>query len=188
MKITNHTKIPEILLIDLEVHNDNRGSFTELFNQEEFSNKTGIVFKPVQVNRSVSDMGVFRGMHFQEYPYCQAKLLTVIEGYIIDVITDIRVSSPTFGLTIELKLNPSRGVYIPKGFAHGFSAETNCIVQYLVDCKRVPYTEQSINVATLPEFNIEPEILSRLIMSDKDRNAKSFEELINKYPKYHKLR
>ena len=188
MKITNHDKIPEVLIIDLDVHNDNRGSFTELFNQEEFSNKTGIVFKPVQVNRSISNIGVFRGMHFQEYPYCQAKLLTLTSGYIVDVITDIRVGSPTFGLTIDIKLGPSRGVFIPKGFAHGFSAETNCVVQYLVDCKRVPYAEQSINVATLPEYKIEPEILDRLIMSDKDRFAKSFEELSNKYPKYHKLR
>ena len=87
-------KIPEILLITPEIHNDERGSFFEFFNQEKFNKCTGLNEKFVQDNISVSKKGVLRGLHFQEKPMEQGKLVGVLSGEIFDVAVDIRKSLP----------------------------------------------------------------------------------------------
>jgi dTDP-4-dehydrorhamnose 3,5-epimerase len=113
--------IPEIILIEPEIFSDKRGFFFENFKEEDFL-LNGIT-KLIQDNISHSTFGVIRGLHYQKNPKGQAKLVTAITGKIFDVAVDIRKNSPTFGKWVgEILSNENhRSLYIPKGFAHGFS-------------------------------------------------------------------
>ena len=92
MEVFN-TSINGLFIIEPTVFNDERGYFYESFNIEEFKNKTGIHFNPVQDNESKSVRGVIRGLHFQKAPHAQAKLVRVVKGEIIDVAVDLRPES-----------------------------------------------------------------------------------------------
>jgi dTDP-4-dehydrorhamnose 3,5-epimerase len=132
---TIETGIKELLIIEPDVFYDTRGYFFESFNHEEFK-KAGISFNPVQDNESRSSKGVIRGLHYQLNPYAQAKLIRVVEGKIIDVALDIRKDSPTFGkwFSTELDSENKRQLFIPRGFAHGFSVLSNvAVIQYKCD-------------------------------------------------------
>jgi dTDP-4-dehydrorhamnose 3,5-epimerase len=121
MKITP-LDISDILIIEPEVFEDNRGFFFESFNIDAFSKSTSLHPIFVQDNHSKSSKGVLRGLHYQLPPYSQAKLARVIQGEVLDVIVDIRKSSPTFGRYVAeiLSSDNKKQLYIPKGFAHGF--------------------------------------------------------------------
>ncbi len=127
MNIIN-TKIPEVLILEPRVFEDERGWFMESFNQEGFAthlSEHGFEAPNfVQDNHSYSQKGVLRGLHYQLNPFPQAKLVRVVQGRAWDVAVDIRQHSPTFGqwVGIELTATNHRQLWIPEGFAHGFVA------------------------------------------------------------------
>ncbi|WP_315816865.1 dTDP-4-dehydrorhamnose 3,5-epimerase [Paraflavitalea speifideaquila] len=104
------------------VFEDSRGYFYESYNEHTYL-KQGISTRFVQDNQSSSSYGVIRGLHYQLAPYAQTKLVRVLKGLIIDVAVDIRKGSPTFGkvYALELSAENRKQLYIPAGFAHGFS-------------------------------------------------------------------
>ncbi len=115
------TSIPEVLIFEPRVFQDNRGCFFESFRQDFFEKEVGKV-EFVQDNQSLSYYGVLRGLHYQKPPFAQAKLVRCIEGEVLDVAVDIRPSSPTFGKHVAVVLSGknTRQLWIPRGFAHGF--------------------------------------------------------------------
>jgi dTDP-4-dehydrorhamnose 3,5-epimerase len=124
-----------LLVIKPAVFTDKRGYFFESYNMDTFLD-AGISFIPVQDNESKSSKGVIRGLHYQLKPHDQSKLIRVVAGKIYDVALDIRRDSPTFGkwFGIELDSESKNQLFIPKGFAHGFSVLSDiAIIQYKVD-------------------------------------------------------
>ena len=117
------TKIQEVMIIEPEVYEDERGFFCEQYNREVFS-KNGIRAEFIQENHSRSRGGVLRGLHYQLPPMAQAKLVQVVYGEAFDVVVDIRKGSKTYGQYVSTLLSGEnkRLVYVPPGFAHGFCA------------------------------------------------------------------
>jgi len=112
------------LLLETKVFRDDRGFFSESFNQKEFEREIGQRVSFVQDNQSRSTRGVLRGLHYQLHPAAQGKLVRVVRGAVFDVAVDIRRSSPGFGSWVgyELTEDDFRQLWIPPGFAHGFLA------------------------------------------------------------------
>lgn len=119
MRITE--LLPNLLLIEPKVFEDHRGHFYESYRFDELK-KFGVNENFVQDNQSLSDKGILRGLHFQESPYEQGKLVRVIQGAVLDVAVDIRKESATYGkhVAVELSGDNKKQLYIPPGFAHGF--------------------------------------------------------------------
>lgn len=116
------TTIPGLIIVEPVLLEDSRGYFFESYNENHFrENNIHVTF--VQDNQSRSVYGVIRGLHYQRPPHAQSKLVRVLAGTIIDTVLDIRVGSPTYGETfsIELSAENKKQLFIPKGFAHGFS-------------------------------------------------------------------
>jgi len=150
---------------------DNRGYFSENYKTSEF-NKLGIP-SFVQDNVSVSKKGVIRGLHWQNEPFGQGKLVQCVSGSIFDVAVDIRKNSPNFGKYFSLELNDreSKFLWIPDGFAHGFQAlEDGTIVSYKVTSFWQPTAEKSLNWND-PSININWDKKLALIISEKDSAA-----------------
>lgn len=120
--IVNRTEIEDLFIIEPRVFADKRGYFYESYNKSEFE-RNGLFYDFVQDNQSKSQYGVIRGLHYQLEPFAQAKLVRVLEGKVLDVVVDLRTSSPTFGqhFSIELSEDNYKQLLIPRGFAHGFS-------------------------------------------------------------------
>lgn len=129
------TAIPEVVILEPKVYQDDRGYFFEAFSEEIFSQLvTPTHF--VQDNESRSSYGVVRGLHFQAPPYAQAKLVRVVKGSVLDVAVDLRKGSPSYGthVAVELSEENHRMLFIPRGFAHGFSVlSSDAIFQYKCD-------------------------------------------------------
>jgi dTDP-4-dehydrorhamnose 3,5-epimerase len=121
MKVTP-LSIPDVLLIEPRVFDDDRGFFFESFNINDFRNATSLDVSFVQDNHSKSAKGVLRGLHYQIPPYAQGKLVRVIQGEVFDVAVDIRKYSSTFGKYVSqiLSAENKKQLWIPEGFAHGF--------------------------------------------------------------------
>ncbi|MBX3611655.1 MAG: dTDP-4-dehydrorhamnose 3,5-epimerase [Hydrogenophaga sp.] len=121
MKVTT-TAIDGVLLLEPRVFGDERGFFLESYNQRTFEEATGQVVQFVQDNHSRSAQGVLRGLHYQDEPYAQGKLVRVTRGAVFDVVVDIRPRSPSFGQWIGVELSESNQLqaWIPPGLAHGF--------------------------------------------------------------------
>lgn len=133
MKVSN-TPLGGVLIIDPQVHGDQRGFFMESWRQDSYE-ALGLP-DMVQSNYSRSARGVLRGLHFQ-YPQPQGKLVSVLHGAIWDVAVDIRRGSPDFGrwTAVELSAENHRQLYIPEGFAHGFCVSSDdALVHYM--CSR----------------------------------------------------
>jgi dTDP-4-dehydrorhamnose 3,5-epimerase len=126
MKITS-LKIPDVKLIEPEVFEDERGFFYESYNQQKFNEAVGEKITFVQDNHSKSFKGVLRGLHYQEAPFMQGKLVRVIAGEVFDVAVDIRNESPTYGQWVSelLSADNKKQLWIPEGFAHGFLTLSN---------------------------------------------------------------
>ena len=133
MKVTN-CDIPGLLVIEPRVFGDDRGVFYETFNLNKFREITGIEdVSFFQDNESISKINVLRGLHFQNPPYAQGKLVRVSNGRALDVAVDIRKDSPTYGkyFSVELSVENKKMFWIPPGFAHGFVAlEDNTTFDY----------------------------------------------------------
>ncbi len=173
--------IAGVWVIQPNVYEDSRGSFMESFQINSFRENIGEL-SVVQENESVSKKGVLRGLHLQEEPYSQAKLLRCISGAIWDVVVDLRPNSSTFGEHFSIKLSAQnhKQVFIPRGFAHGFLTLTGeAIVQYKVNNAYNPQSERTImyNDPSLAIDWLGQGISAEeLIISDKDLAGITFEE------------
>lgn len=172
------TKISGLYVIEPSVYGDNRGWFMESYNEVEFL-KNGIKIKFVQDNHSYSaQKGVLRGLHYQDEPYPQTKLVRCTKGKIWDVAVDLRKTSATylkwFGL--ELSATNHKMLFIPQGFAHGFvTLVENCEVQYKVDNIYNKKLDRSIKYNDL-DIDVHWPI-SEVILSNKDFNAPTLKDL-----------
>ena len=140
------TGIEGLWIIEPRIFGDSRGYFFESFSQKEFDEKIGPV-NFVQDNESKSCYGVVRGLHFQKPPHAQAKLVRVVKGKVLDVAVDLREGSPTYGkhCAVELSEENHRQMFIPKGFAHGFSVlSEEAVFQYKCDEYYAPHSEGHI--------------------------------------------
>jgi dTDP-4-dehydrorhamnose 3,5-epimerase len=173
------TKISDVYIIEPSVFGDNRGYFLESFNLEKFQENV-FPIKFVQDNESKSSKGVLRGLHFQKPPFEQAKLVRCIEGKVIDVVVDIRKGSPTYGMhvTAELSGENKRQLFVPRGFAHGFSVlSESAIFAYKVDNKYAPESDSGIRFDD-KELNIDWGLSEEEIqLSVKDKNLMLFKDL-----------
>lgn len=166
------TKIEGLVIVEPKIFEDSRGYFFESFNKEKLAD-AGISQEFVQDNQSKSCYGVIRGLHYQIEPYAQSKLVRVLHGEIMDVCLDIRKKSPTFGMyeIVKLSAENQKQLFVPKGFAHGFSVQTKeAVVLYKTDGYYHPKAERGIafNDATLKiPWNIP---LAAQIISEKDKN------------------
>jgi dTDP-4-dehydrorhamnose 3,5-epimerase len=139
---TTATGIPGLLIVEPQVFNDERGFFFEAYSAAKFV-ALGIEPGVTQINQSFSKPGVLRGLHFQSPPHDQTKLVRCISGRLFDVAVDIRRGSPTYGkwFGLELSAENKKMLYVPSGFAHGFSALTDCELLYL--CGKSGYDKAS---------------------------------------------
>jgi dTDP-4-dehydrorhamnose 3,5-epimerase len=130
------TGIRDLYIFEPVVFQDSRGYFFESYNENTVTNQ-GLGGSFVQDNQSFSSYGVIRGLHFQREPHAQTKLVRVLSGAILDVAVDIRKGSPTYGkvFSVELSAENKRQLYIPKGFAHGFSVLSQS-AEILYKCDR----------------------------------------------------
>lgn len=129
------TYIEDLVVITPKVFGDNRGYFIESYNADWFK-KSVLTTDFVQDNESKSKRGVIRGLHFQAPPFDQAKLVRVVSGEVLDVAVDLRSESPTYGkvFTIKLSGENKKQLFIPRGFAHGFSVlSEEAVFAYKVD-------------------------------------------------------
>ena len=166
-----------VLLIQPDVFKDERGYFYESFNSRKFENIVGSKINFVQDNQSLSNTGVLRGLHFQNPPYAQDKLVRVVKGSVLDVAVDIRVNSPTYGKHFSAILSEENHhqLWIPKGFAHGFVClEDETIFSYKCSDYYSKESEGSI-LWNDPELEIEWGI-DNPILSKKDLEATSFKD------------
>ena len=178
MKIIK-TDIPDLLIIEPDVFGDNRGYFFESFSQRKFEEATGVKVDFVQDNESLSAYGVVRGLHFQKPPHEQAKLVRVVRGKVLDVALDLRPDSPTYGRyeAVELSGENHKQLFIPKGFAHGFSVLSDeAVFQYKCDDYYAPECEDGIAYDD-PDLDINWHIPSeKMVISAKDLNRKTLKE------------
>ena len=127
------TTIPDVVIIEPQVFEDERGWFMESFNEQRFHAELAKLGLPiprpfVQDNHSCSKKGVLRGLHYQLPPHAQGKLVRVIQGAVFDVAVDLRKDSSTFGQHVGFELSAANHLmlWIPEGFAHGFLALSDC--------------------------------------------------------------
>lgn len=176
------TDIEGVYLFEPEVHQDERGSFHESFRRDEALEGTGFDFEVAQVNTSVSNKGVIRGIHFKKFPPGQAKFVSVQKGSVIDVAIDLRKSSPTFGeyQAFELNAENNKSLLLGYGIGHAFlSLEDDTRVSYLCDSVFEPQVEFGINPlrAGIDWQSILKNLsVHDLILSNKDRSAPAIEE------------
>lgn len=182
MKFSN-CDIQGLVIIDPTVFEDSRGYFFEAYNRALFE-KNGITTEFVQDNQSKSSYGVIRGLHYQLNPSAQAKLVRVLEGRILDVAVDIRKGSPTYGqhFDIELSAENKRQLYIPEGFAHGFSVlSQTAIVLYKCNGFYNKTSEGGIRFDDADlgiNWQVDP---SAAVVSEKDLVLPSFKEALNNF-------
>lgn len=169
------TKFKDVWVIKPKVFGDSRGFFLESYSKKVFAEQ-GIETEFVQNNHSKSEKkGTLRGLHFQNPPYTQAKLVRVTKGKVYDVIVDLRKNSETYGQWegFELTAENFQMLFIPQGFAHGFmTLEDNTEFQYKCDNYYAPESESGI-IWNDPTLNINWPI-AEPILSEKDKNHPEF--------------
>ena len=173
--------IPDVILIEPKIFSDNRGFFFESFKESNFSSY-GITYRVIQENFSHSIKDVVRGLHFQNTPNAQTKLVTVTKGKIFDVAVDIKKKSPTYGKWVGeiLSEDNHRSLFIPEGFAHGFCVLSEVAdVLYKVNNEYSPKDEQGI-IWNDPTINISWPVENPII-SAKDDQLPLLEDSINNF-------
>jgi dTDP-4-dehydrorhamnose 3,5-epimerase len=172
------TPINDLVIIHPTVFEDERGYFMESYNQQKLK-EAGIHIPFLQDNQSFSKRGTLRGLHYQNPPYAQTKLVRVLEGEIIDVAVDLRKNSPTYGqhFAIRLSTENKKQLLIPQGFAHGFSViSETATVLYKCDQFYNKASEGGIRFDD-PALNIDWGIdLKAAIVSEKDQILPLFKE------------
>lgn len=180
MQVTK-TFIEGLLVIQPKVFHDERGYFYEPYNKKTYA-EAGITDEFVQDNQSFSQKGVIRGMHFQNPPHAQAKLLRILQGKIWDVVIDIRKSSPTYGkhFGIELSAENKTIFYVPQGFAHGFlTLEDDTLLLYKCSDFYNKASEESLSWND-PDVAI-PWNITNPILSEKDLNGKMLKDFKSQF-------
>ncbi len=172
------TNLQGLVIIEPRVFEDERGYFFESYQKERYQ-ENGINCVFVQDNESRSEKGVVRGLHYQLEPYSQSKLVRIIKGAVLDVAVDIRKNSPTFGewYSIELSDKNKKQLFIPKGFAHGFSVlSEEAVLTYKCDNYYNWEAERGI-IYNDHKLNINWQVPgAEMILSEKDQKFSSFEE------------
>jgi dTDP-4-dehydrorhamnose 3,5-epimerase len=164
------TTIQDLVIINPAIFHDERGYFFEAYSKSKFSD-LGITIDFVQDNQSFSKKGTLRGLHYQNAPFAQTKLVRVLQGEIIDVAVDLRKDSPTFGkhFSILLSAENKKQLLVPQGFAHGFSViSETAVVLYKCDQYYNKQSEGGIRFDDA-QLNIDWGMdLKDAIVSDKD--------------------
>ena len=177
------TEFPGLMIIEPKVFGDSRGYFFESYNQNVLAD-AGIQTVFRQDNQSFSKYGVIRGLHFQHPPHSQTKLIRALEGMIYDVVLDLRKGSPTFGkwFGLELSSENKRQLYIPQGFAHGFSVlSEQTTILYKCDDFYHPQSEGGV-LYNDPALNIDWKVdTAQATVSDKDKKLPVFNQLENSF-------
>ena len=177
------TEFSGLLVFEPNVFEDSRGYFFEAYNEKQFQQE-GIDIRWIQDNQSSSTYGVIRGLHYQLPPYDQTKLVRVLRGKILDVVVDIRKGSPTFGKSFSkvLSAKNKRQLFIPKGFAHGFSVLSEK-AEVLYKCDNF-YNKESEGgiIYNDPALEIDWRITAEeAIISDKDKVLPTLAECRNSF-------
>ena len=171
------TDIDGCYLITYDTYVDSRGYFSVPYNKDVFNSNVGYDVEFVQDNMSYSHLGTIRGLHYQSGVFAQAKLVSCIQGRVLDVVVDIRKDSPTYGNVVKVELGWSLNnqLFVPKGCAHGFSVlSTTAIFQYKVDN---PYNKESEGgiIYNDPTLNIDWRVSDYFIrVSEKDLELPTF--------------
>ena len=166
------TPFKEVFILKPKVHLDERGYFTESYNEKETEKFLGRKIAFCQDNQTFSKKGVLRGLHYQLPPFSQSKLVRVIEGKVLDIIVDVRKGSPTFGQHFSYKLSAENQlqIFIPRGFAHGYiTLSETSIFSYKVDNYYNKESEASIAYDD-PKLGIDWKLdPSAFFLSEKDK-------------------
>ena len=175
------TFIPDLFIVKPKIIADNRGYFFESYNKNVFS-IAGIDYTFVQDNESKSQKGVLRGLHFQNHPHEQVKLVRVIKGSVLDVVVDIRKNSPAYGkwFSIELTELNKTMLLIPAGLAHGFATNIDETI-FSYKCSNF-YNKESEGCISWndPDLNINWNIENPII-SDKDKCGVEFKNFVSSF-------
>ena len=171
------TALPGVLQIEPVVHHDARGFFLETYRADRYR-EAGIDVTFVQSNHSRSVRGTLRGLHWQDPPHAQAKLIRVVVGEVFDVAVDVRPGAPTFGRWVGVTVSAAnfRQLFIPAGFAHGFCVLSD-VAELEYQCSDVydAASERGLRWDD-PDLAIEWPVATPII-SERDRNHPSFAEL-----------
>lgn len=177
MKIIS-TPLKDLYIIEPVVFTDNRGFFFESYNESKLLD-AGLNYNFIQDNHSKSTYGVLRGLHYQNNPFAQAKLVRVTQGKVLDVVVDIRKNSPTYlqHFSLELSDENKLQLLIPAGFAHGFVVLSDTC-EFLYKCDNyynksseggIAYNDPALNIDwMIPEEDI--------ILSEKDTHNPTVEK------------
>lgn len=175
--------IEGVVILEQQLICDDRGYFCETFRDSDFREKVcDITF--VQENEASSKRGVIRGLHFQNPPHAQSKLVRVVKGRVLDVVVDIRKGSPTYGKHVAVELSDENHLqlFIPQGFAHGYSVLSDeATMIYKCDTYYNKVSEEAIvwNDADLKiDWQIDP---SEAIISEKDQQNQCFKDFDSKF-------
>lgn len=180
--IVEKCEIEGLLTLTPRIFEDTRGAFFESFNQSAFNEHVGEIVEFVQDNQSTSKKNVLRGLHFQNPPFAQGKLVRVIQGSVLDVAVDIRKNSPTYGKVFQLELSAqnAKQLWIPPGFAHGFLAlEDNTLFAYKCTNYYNPTAEDSLRWDD-EDLGIHWNVFQPII-SEKDKQAKLFSTFVSPF-------
>lgn len=175
------TPIDDLLIFEPKIFSDSRGYFFEAFNLKNFYDQLGKEIDFVQDNQSRSSYGTLRGLHFQKGEWAQAKLVRVLSGRVLDVAVDLRPTSRTFKkyFSIELSAENKKQLFIPRGFAHGFSVLSES-AEFFYKCDN--YYEPSSDAGIFSGdkiLNIDWKIpVDKIILSEKDRTLPTLEEYL----------
>ena len=177
------TKLDGVVIIEPKIFRDSRGYFFESFSQREFEEKVCKI-NFVQDNESMSSYGVMRGLHFQWPPFTQPKLVRCVKGAVLDVAVDIRKDSPTYGqhVAVELTEDNHYQMFIPHGFAHGFSVlSETAVFQYKCDQFYHPESDAGISILD-KSLGIDWRIpTDKAILSDKDTRHPLFKDFVTPF-------
>lgn len=177
-------KIADVVVVEPQVHGDQRGYFVETFRHDLFEAAIGHSVNFVQDNESRSSKGVLRGLHFQLAPHAQSKLVRVIDGRVLDVAVDIRRGSASYGqhVAVELTAENKKQLFVPRGFAHGFVVLSDTATfAYKVDNYYSPECDRGLAFDD-PQLNIDWQLPSdQLLLSAKDTQQPSFANLADSF-------
>ncbi|MCH5167408.1 MAG: dTDP-4-dehydrorhamnose 3,5-epimerase [Erysipelotrichales bacterium] len=181
MEIIQNDFFEGVIVLEPEIHEDERGYFYETWHNYQYNTYLDHLYGNfIQDNESCSKKGVFRGLHWQLPPFDQAKLVRCVKGHIISFVVDMRLNSERCGQYkyFDLSEKNKRQLFIPRGFAHGYlSLEDDTIVNCKVDNYYNDYCERSFNVADLHLENLLNKFNFNMVLSEKDAEAPMIKDL-----------
>ncbi len=179
--ISTPLDIEDVLILQPQIFEDDRGFFFESYNQRKFQETTGLDLSFVQDNHSKSSKGVLRGLHFQREPMGQGKLVRVLLGEIFDVAVDIRPGSKSFGKWVSavLSADNKKQLWIPNGFAHGFLTLSETAELSYKTTQFYSAESEGCLQWNDPDVNIKWPLAAQPLLSNKDRDGVSLNQLLN---------